>query len=373
MTPVKVLILIDRLGRGGVAQVALNVAQSLNRERFSPIVCTTRDKPTHGQDMLLKQAGVPLIELNRRSRWEFFTWRPLWRALSDTTILHCHLSGSNFWGRLWGKLFRVPIIITQEHTSANQKKWFEHIVDKLLSPISNRIISVSEYDRNLYIQMEKIPPQKIETIYVGIDIDKFTCQQSKLEARQAINLPADKQIIVMIARLDPQKNHKGLLKALTMLPAEMRATIHCLFVGSGDEETLSHEISGLGLQDTISFLGERDDIPTILWASDLLVLPSHYECLPSVISEAMAAECPIVATRVGGVPEMLEGVGWPLVEPNDTEGLAEAMAQVLQLPETEKCRITTKGKEMVIKRFSKDESIAGIERLYDSLLTSVKK
>src|SRR5690606_28090569 len=122
-----------------------------------------------------------------------------------------------------------------------------------------------------------------------------------------------------IARLFPQKNHQGFLEAVTLLPEALRTQIHCLFVGSGELETQLRElVQARGLQDTVSFLGERTDIPTILCGSDLMVLPSLFECLPSVISEAMAAECPVIATAVGGVPEMLAGVGWPLVQPGDT-------------------------------------------------------
>jgi glycosyltransferase involved in cell wall biosynthesis len=367
--PTKVLFLIDRLGRGGVAQVTVNAALTLDRSKFAPIICTTRPKPAYGHDALLQQAGIPLIELNRRSRFDLSAWRPLWQVLPSVAILHTHLSGSNFWGRLWGRLFRVPIIVTQEHTAADQKLRIEHLLDRFLSPFSDRIVAVSEFDRQRYIELEHVPPQKIETVYVGIDIARFTRQLSPEAARQAAGLPAGKRLITVVARLFPQKNHQGLLAALLLLPEELRAQVRCLLVGSGDLETqLRQQVQERGLQETVLFLGERSDIPTILWATDLMVLPSHFECLPSVISEAMAAGCPVVATAVGGVPEMLAGVGWPMVPPGDTHALAEAMTAVLQMPTSERERITAVGQQIVRERFSKEQSIARLERLYETLL-----
>lgn len=369
MKPAKVLMVIDRLGRGGVAQVTMNLALSLDRQKFEPIVCTTRQKPAHGHDKILRDAGVRLIELKRRTRLDLFSWRPLWKLLPEVDILHTHLSGSNFWGRLWGAYFRVPIIVTHEHAPADEKEWYEHLVDKTLSPLSHKIIAVSEYDRQRYIKRERITPQKIETIYVGIDTERFSCRLDKQEARRRLGLPADKQIIIIIARLMQQKNHHGFLDAWLQLPESDRENYHCLLVGSGDlEEELRRRVATLGQEDQIEFLGERSDVPDLLCASDLMVLPSLFECLPSVVSEAMATGCPVAATAVGGVPEMIGDVGWPLPPPGDANALAQAIAEVLHMPSSERERKIKAGRERVHRIFSKENAVAEIQQLYESLL-----
>ncbi len=369
MKPIRVLIMIDRLGRGGVAQVTLNVAKTLNSEKFSPIVCTTRDAPTHGQDEILKQAGIPLVALNRRSRWQFLSWRALWRVLPTVDVLHTHQTGSRFWGRLWGKLFRVPVIITQEHTAADQKSFARHMVDRAMAPLSDRILTVSEFDRDLLIQEENLPPDKVETVYVGIDINKFATDLTPIEARRQTGLPHDKALVAVIARLTPQKNHIGLFQALSALPDELKAQAHCVLIGSGDmEEELREKAADLGLKDQVTFLGERTDVPVILRAIDLLVLPSHWECLPSVISEALATKCPVASTAVGGVPEMVGNIGWPLVPPGDVNALSEAIASVLQMPADERERIAEAGQKRVRDIFSKEASVTHLEQIYESLL-----
>jgi glycosyltransferase involved in cell wall biosynthesis len=178
----------------------------------------------------------------------------------------------------------------------------------------------------------------------------------------------------VIARLAPQKNHKNLFNALKLLPENLKSKSHCLVIGSGElDNQLRSEVHRLGLRERVSFLGERADVPTILNAIDLLVLPSHWECLPIVILEALASECPVVATSVGGVPEILDEVGWPLVCPGDPKDLARAMSYVLQMPPEKRNRITKAGRKIVLEKFSREVSVIQIERLYHSLLASLTK
>lgn len=369
--PVRVLLLLDQVGVGGAAQVVLNLALSLDRGKFLPIVGITHSMPAYGQDEILRQAGVPIIEMKRKSIWQVWTWIPLLRILPTIAILHSHGSGANFWGRVWGRLFRVPIIVTQYHTAADEKVKIVHFLDKVMSSLSDRIVTVSQFDRDLAIELENLAPDKVVSIYNGVDTSKFDTQLSKTEARRRTDLSEDKWLLAIIGRLALQKNHRALWDALALLPEDLRSKLHCLVVGSGPlASQLQLDVKELGLQGSVSFLGERDDIPAILKAIDLLVLPSHWECLPIVILEALAAGCPIVATKVGGVPEVLDGLGWPLVPPGDPKGLAEAITGVFHMPEAKRNDIVETGRRLVIERFSKEASVAEVEKLYHSLLSS---
>jgi glycosyltransferase involved in cell wall biosynthesis len=369
--PPRVLLLLDRLGVGGAAQVALNLALSLDREKFLPIVCITHNMPANGQDEMLRQAGVPVIEVKRKSVWQPWAWVPLWRVLPTISILHSHGCGANFWGRIWGRIFRVPAIVTQYHIAADQKGKVFHFFDRAMEPLSNRIITVSQFDRELSICLEKLPPDKVVTIYNGVDVAKFDIQLSKTEARQQAGLPRDKWLLAIVARLDPQKNHRDLLDALTLLPEDLKSKLGCLIVGSGPlESQLRRDVEKLGLQESVSLLGERNDVPTILRAIDVLVLSSWSECLPVVILEALAARCSVVATAVGGVPEVLSGLGWPLVSPGDPKGLAEAIVSIFHMPEAKRNGIAETGRQMVMDKFNREVSVAEVEKLYQLLLSS---
>jgi glycosyltransferase involved in cell wall biosynthesis len=369
MKPHRVLLLVDCLGQGGAARVVINTALALDRSCFSPVVCTTRQAAANGQDDILRDAGVPLVELDRNSRWDPRPWRSLWQLLPTVSILHSHESGSNFWGRLWGRLFRVPIIVTQDHTAANEKSRTVHMVDRLMSSLSDRIVTVSRFDRQLSIQYEKLPARKVVTIYNGIDVEEFSHELDQMDARRRAGLPEQGWLLAIIARLAEQKNHRGLLEALALLPPDIAAKTRCLVIGSGPlHDQLQSEVQQRGLDRMVSFLGQRKDVPVIMKAIDMLVLPSHWECLPVVALEALAAGCPIVSTAVGGVPEVLDGVGWPLVAPGDPVALSNAIGGVLRMPEPERQRMARAGRKIVQERFSMATSVAQVEMLYHALL-----
>ena len=366
---VTVLFLIDRLGRGGAAQVVVNLALGLDREIYSPMVCVTRKEPAYGQDEMLEEANIPLIELNRSTRGDFGSWKKLWNILPDVDILHCHESGSNFWGRLWGRMYKVPIIITHDHTAADEKHQFVHLSDRMMSPFSDQIITVSQYDRTLSIDYEKLPVDKVVSIYNGIDVNRFSMEISQSEARQLCGLSQDKYLIAIIARLAPQKNHEALLVALSRLPEDIRVKTECFIIGTGDlDSTLAQRVDELDLNDQVSFLGERTDVPFILNAIDLLALPSFWECLPIVLLEALAAECPVVASPVGGVPEVLTEVGWPMVDPEDIEGLTSAIERVLCMTMQERMLLQRNGRKLVEEKFSREANVSQVEQLYQKLL-----
>ena len=365
----KVLYLVDQLGRGGAAQVVMHAALSL--DRYSPIVCTTRAVPADGRDELLRSAGITLIQLNRRSRLGFLEWRKLWQVLPSVSILHSHESGSNFWGRVWGQLFRVPVIITQDHTAADEKGPIVHLADRILSRLSDLIITVSDFDRDLSIRHERLPPEKVVTVYNGIDPTRFDLALTQPQARVRAGLPSDDLVIAVIARLVEQKSHNVLFEALQLLPDDMKAGIQCLVIGSGPlEHDLKAAAHAQGLGDRVSFLGERSDIPTILRAIDLLVLPSRWECLPMIILEALAAGAPIVSTSVGGVPEVLGQLDWPLVEAGDPFALAEAITRVVHMSEEERSKNVREGRNLIEQRFGREKAVLQIQELYDSLLSN---
>ena len=365
----RVIMLLDRLGSGGAAQVVINTALSLNRQKYYPIVCITRQAEKNDQDILLHEAKIAVVELERRHFWEIWRWFPLWQILPDATILHSHSSGSNAWARIWGKFFRVPVVIAHDHRASDQKTKIMRLIDRWMGFLSDRIVAVSHFDRQLLAELENHPPAKVLTIYNGVDTTRFNLPLSQAEARERAGFSQDKLLVAIVARLSPQKSHNLLLKALTLLPDDLRHKVQCLIVGDGILKTeIQEQVSLLGLEEQVSILGHRNDIPMILKAVDLLTLSSQWECLPVILLEGLAAGCPMVSTRVGGVPEILDDVGWPTVMPGDAEGLARAIETVLRMPTAEKEKLAAKGREISRLKFSKERSASEVERMYDALL-----
>jgi len=366
---VKVLQLVDRLGGGGVAQVALNTVLGLNRDVFEPLVCTTRTLPTLDHAAMLGDAGIELIELPRKSQFDIFAWRKLLRILPECTIIHSHDSTSNLYGRLWGELFKVPIIIAHDHLSADIKTRSASVGDKLLKNWSDRHIAISEANKAMMISYEGHQAENISLIYNGIDLARFQLGISKHCARTKIGLPQDKKVITMIANFTPAKNHTRLFQAIKLIETNFAGKICCFVVGEGPlEEQIKQSVTQIGVQDLVQFGGQRSDIPLVLRASDVLVLPSVSESLPITILEALAAGCPIVTTPVGGIPEILEGVAWPMVDPSDPQQIANAIVEVLNMPDEKRQQIVKKGRERVESTFSRQVYVSKIEELYTELL-----
>lgn len=366
---IRVVHLLDSLDHGGAAQVLVDMVTGLDKQRYAPLVCLTHSSAISPRAQELINHNIPLLMLDRRGPYDVIVWKALLGALSETAILHSHSESSNTWARLWGTLMGVPIIITQEHKAPDRKYLIFKILDRILSPLSTRIIVVSEYDRQRIVAFEGHKTNKVVTIYNGIAAERFALPLSKKEARIRANLPTEGKLLAIIGRLEREKNHELFLEALAQLHKQFSGALHAIIVGSGSRrlelETLV-ERSGLGCQ--VSFLGERSDIPIILKAIDGVVISSSWECLPLVTLEALAAKCPVVATDVGGVREALKGGEAGLIVPcGDVLALVNAMIMILEQPEATSAKVDI-GYEWVTHRFCKERMLCDLQELYEELL-----
>jgi glycosyltransferase involved in cell wall biosynthesis len=233
----------------------------------------------------------------------------------------------------------------------------------------DRIIAVSEKTRTHHLQSGKLDPDKVITLYNGVDISRFRNidKVQIIKTKQALNLPLDSPIIITVAVLREPKGIQNMIKALPSI-LEQFPDLHYLIVGDGNHgETLRELVSALTLEDHVTFAGHRTDIPALLACSDLFVLPTLKDALPTVLIEALAAEIPIVATNVGGVPEIIEnGVDGLLVLPDDPASLAKACLQLLKNDEQVQ-QITSTGSQIVQQRFSINVQIEKLSKLYKEL------
>jgi glycosyltransferase involved in cell wall biosynthesis len=207
-------------------------------------------------------------------------------------------------------------------------------------------------------------------MYNGIDLSPFTPPgngQHRAE-RQAFGIPPEAPLLITVAVLRPPKGIQYLIEAMpTILQALPEARY--LVVGSGPHEGLLHEqVKNQGLTERVIFTGARHDVPKLLAMSDLFVLPTLTEALPTVLAEAMAAQKPIVVSNVGGVPEMIEhGHNGLLVPPADLARLAEACLYLLQHPDRAHA-LACAGRQVVEQRFNIREQVQQLSSLYQELL-----
>jgi glycosyltransferase involved in cell wall biosynthesis len=202
----------------------------------------------------------------------------------------------------------------------------------------------------------------------GVPVATFSSPIVTRQAwRERQGIPPDAVVFACVARLSAQKNVGALLQALAAMGGRGDAMV--LLCGEGEERgRLEAEARHLGIADRVRFLGSRTDVPEVLGASDVFVLPSLYEGHPLCVMEAMAAGRPVIATAVGGVPEVVRpGETGVLVPPGDVAALAVAMAR-LASSEEERGRLGRSGGAVAAKHFDVSHMAAAYDLLYQSLL-----
>jgi glycosyltransferase involved in cell wall biosynthesis len=213
--------------------------------------------------------------------------------------------------------------------------------------------------------------RKFWLIHNGIDTKLFhrRCVEEKRTIKQEYDLPLDKPIITSVANLRHPKGHTYLIQALHELNNENFLT---LLVGDGSLlDELEEKVKELGLKPHVRFMGSRDrkDIPRILAITDIFVLPSLSEGLPTAVIEAMAAACPVVATAVGGTGELIiDGETGFLISPRDPKALAEKMELLLRDYELRE-KMGQAGAERAKEQFSIDRMVREYEALYSKLIS----
>ncbi len=360
-----VMQMTDVTGRGGAEKALVDLALHLDRRRFNVSVCATRSAGNYQH--LLDAAGVPSLILERNSRWDAAKLGGLVRVLRQKRIhvLHTHLFGSNTWGRLLGKLAGVPVIIAHEHWSSKAER--EVWVDRLLYHLSDRIIVPSQASKTLVMEMEHIPERYLSVVYNGVNMAQFA-PQDDAAVREELGLAPDAMVIGSVGRLSTDKGGQdGLIRAVAAVH-QTHPQVRLVFVGDGPLRVgLEALVFELGMSEIVRFTGQRADVSRLLGAFDIFVLPSLREALPIAVIEAMAMRLPVVAARIGGIPEVVEdSVTGRLVPPGDEAALVAVLAQLVADPALV-ARLGTAGQAHVQSRFTVEQMVGRVGQLYEEL------
>ena len=233
-----------------------------------------------------------------------------------------------------------------------------------LTPLMSRLIVVSKaIERKIRDEGRTGAP--VSLIYNGVDLQRYTDQQPCCTLHEDYGIPENAPIVGVVARLEPEKGHRTLVDAwpevLALIPDAW-----LLIVGEGSERNaLEAEAVSLGIESRVMFTGRRDDVPAVTAALDIAVLPSYREAQGLSVLEAMALGRPVVASNVGGIPEMIEdGVTGLLVPPDDCPALAAAIVRLLTdhpLADT----LGKRGHDLVHERFCIELMVDSVESIYD--------
>ena len=369
----RVAYLIDGLSMGGAERLMVPVLKYLSRAHFEPYVCAMQSKDGNPMAEELRALGVPVECLNIQHLRDLDAIPRLTRYLKKigADLVHTQLEAANILGNISAKLLGLPSVCTIHVMPSLDVKTKTRLHQKVewlsLRYFCDRVISVSEEARQHHVAISGARDSQAITIYNGIDLSAFSdidAAHERESFRAECKIPSDANVLVTVAVLRPPKGIQFMIRALPAILAAHPNTYY-LIVGSGShQDALMEEVRRADLEDRVIFAGMRRDVPRALAASDVFVLPTLTEALPTVLAEAMAARLPIVASRVGGIPEMIQdGQNGILVNPEDLETLADACIQLLNSP-ARRIAMGAEGHRIANQKFSIERQVHQLKELY---------
>ncbi|HCU80655.1 MAG TPA: hypothetical protein DGN60_05775 [Chloroflexi bacterium] len=370
----RIVHIIKATGIAGAEQHLITMLPELDQRNFDIciIVLTEPKKPADKLFLALEQAGVPSERMIINSHVDPSLVVRLVRRLRglDPSIVHTHLIHADLYGTIAARIAGVRAIISSRHNDDPfRSNWPLSILLRLVNRYTNRFIAISDRVRVFTIENEKVPASVVDTVYYGLPVYEHD-EGQVVDARTEFGLSKG-PLLVCAARLTEQKGHKWLLKAFKSV-IDQFPEASLLLLGDGPlREHLEDTVINLGISNHVRFAGWRTDVMEILPSTDLFVLASEWEGLGLVLLEAMSLSLSIVATEVGGIPEVVvDGeTGW-LVQSKDSDALAGSILAALRSP-NKMLECGRMGKLRVQNIFSVEKMIIDTEKIYNLLLTQI--
>jgi len=324
----------------------------------------------------LDRLGIPTKVLARSGKGWLTRLRECAQFLKErrVDILHSHQHRENLFSVLLCRYAGVPILVQTQHGHPELFSGWSGIKRRMLlagerltaKRAVNKVIAVSS-EVTQYLATY-LPADRFEVVRNGISLERVRCQLSSAEAKNRLGLPPDSLVVGTAARLASVKRFDlflGVAERLSRAMPEVRFVI----AGKGSEENrIRSLIKQYHLENRVSMLGHRDDIPEILRAMDLMLMTSDREGIPMVVLESMALGVPIVARDAGGIKEVLDhGTTGILVKSADVEELAKSCLMLLS-DRTMRSRIAQNAQAAVVEKYSANANAVQILRLYQSLV-----
>ena len=368
-TRARVVYLSHTFAVGGAEEMVLNLVRHLPA-RFEPTVVCIHDAGAIGEE--IRRTGVPFRVLGLtpglRRPVDVLRLRDFLHDLQPH-IVHTFLLTGSVYGRFAAMMARVPIVIGTEVNIYERKQLVHRLAERWLMRGTDAVIASAESVRDFYVKQVDADPEKVRVIYNAVDWSQLEATMSRDQMRGEFKIPAGAPLAGIIARLTEQKAHRVLFDAMAQR-ADL-AALHLLVIGDGDlRGELERRVTALGLEPRVHFAGARRDLGNVLAAIDVFVMPSLWEGLPLSLVLAMGAGLPVVATRVAGIPEVVEhDVSGLLVPPGDKDQLSAALARVTG-DAALRARLGEAARAFVRPRFGVDRYVAAITDLYSDLLAA---
>lgn len=362
---IRVLHIIPNFGPGGAERLVVDLMQAADKERFEVAAVSLYPESGTILEREIRAKGLKVYYLGKHKGLDLRMIPRLYRLFRAfrPNVVHTHLYVLRY--VLLHALFcRIPVRVHTVHSVAPKEvdrvgklvQWFAFRLGGVVPVgISQMVASTI---KNLYGRSIFVP-----VIYNGIPTGRFVSGVINADIKKNREL-----ILLHVGRFASAKNHQFLIEAFAIAFKEV-PQMRLWLVGDGPlRPAVESRIRELGLEEEVSFLGIRDDIPELLAEADIFVLPSDWEGVPLTVLEAMAAGKPVIATAVGGVPELVEdGVTGILVPPRDARALAQEIIRLARDPDLRRA-MGEAGQKKAVERFDISRTARGYEDLYVKLL-----
>jgi len=351
---------------GGAEEMVLNLVRHLP-SRFEPVVACIHDAGPIGEE--IRRTGVRFEVLGLTPGLarpvDVLRLRDALHSIAPT-IVHTFLLTGSLYGRFAAMMTGVPIVIGTEVNIYENKRPLHARFERWLMRGTDAVIASAASVKDYYIKQVGADPAKIDVIYNAVDWSQLQTTIGREDFRKSVGVPVDAPVAGIIARLTEQKAHRVLFDAIAR-PA--LSALHLIVVGDGElRDDLRSRVESLGLSGRVHFLGARRDLGNILGAVDIFAMPSYWEGLPLSMVLAMGAGLPVVASRVAGIPEVVnDRINGLLVDPGNSDQLASALAALVEDPGM-RARLGDAARRFVTPRFGVDGYVHSIVSLYDRLL-----
>jgi glycosyltransferase involved in cell wall biosynthesis len=370
---VKILHLISTLSAGGAELHLLTLCRCLKRHGVELVVACLREQVKGSRPLRpdFEKENIRVVNLQADSRYD---WRFLGRLarvlkVERPHIVHTHLPRADIAAALTHRLTRSSAFLCSVH-GIYRRRWFGPWTAPLMRQAyreTERVIAISSAVKNWLSQDFGVPDGKVTVIHYGIEPERFAYPKTGLSGTWEL---IGQKIIGSIGRLEVGKGFDCLIRAMSLVQRHVPRALLLIagYDSSGYRQTLQALIGKLGLNERVRLIGFQSDIPPFLYALDVFAFASRSEGFGQVITEAMAAGKPVVASRLAPLTEIVVNGGTGLlVDPNAPEAFADAMVWLLTHPE-EAQQMGRRGRERVYSHFSAERMSAETLSLYNELL-----
>lgn len=365
MSPKKLLVVIDEMEVGGSQRQIAHLLMGLDRTRWQPELLYFRNHSFLIDR--LRDAGVPVRQLHKRGRVDMRFLRNFAELLrqGDYDLIHAFSLTAELWAVVAKMLAGVdtPLVASERNQQVRKPAWYWPL-KRFIVTRSAGVIANSEAGARTTATHTRVPQTFFDTIPNGVELPAELSTVDRALVRAEIGVPPGRQLCLFVGRLVPQKNLDCLLLALSRVDPQHRPWLAI----AGDGPLRQHVeglVAGLGLSADVRLLGERSDATRLMQSADFLVLPSHFEGLSNSLLEAMAAACPVIASAVGGTPELIQDGRTGLLFPSDDATALVSRIESLATDESLRTALGRNARDYVGRTYGIPALVSATTKVYE--------